>query len=186
MNGILGGSGFTSRILSRVRSDEGLAYSAGSAFSHGNFYPGTFTAFFQSKNASVAQAIAIVTEEIDRIRNQRVSPEELQAEISRQVDSFPRRFSSATLKAGTFAADYYLKMPEDYWEKYRDRIKALTPADIQRVAQKYLHPDALVILAVGNVDEMLKGNPDKPQYSMAKFGQPVRIPLPDPLTMVYK
>jgi hypothetical protein len=45
-----------------------------------------------------------------------------------------------------------------------------------------------VILAVGNVDDMLKGNPDKPEFSFKKFareGQTHRIPLPDPLTMVY-
>ena len=56
------------------------------------------------------------------------------------------------------------------------------------MAQAYLTPDKLVILAVGHVDDMLKGSPDKPQYSFETIrkGQPiVRIPLPDPNTMVY-
>ena len=60
--------------------------------------------------------------------------------------------------------------------------------DVQRVAQKYLDPSKLVILAVGNVADMLKGNPDKPQYSfdaLRKGREITRIPLPDPLTMVY-
>ena len=67
----------------------------------------------------------------------------------------------------------------------RDRLRALTPDEIQRVAQKYLQPEKLVILAVGNVDAMVAGNLDKPQYQLAKFGSIERIPLPDPLTMVY-
>ena len=56
------------------------------------------------------------------------------------------------------------------------------------MARKYLHPDQLTILAVGDVDTMMKGNPDRPQYSIAKLAGErgvIAIPLPDPLTMVY-
>ena len=189
MNGILGGSGFSSRIMSRVRSDEGLAYSAGSILTHGVYYDGTFAAAFQSKSPSVAEAMGIVREEIERMRSGSVTREEMQTEVNNLIDSFPRRFATASAKAGQFANDYFTGLPEDYWDKYRDRLRALTPADIQRVAQKYLHPDQLVILAVGNVDDILKGNPDKPQFSLNKMAGArdiVRIPLPDPLTMVYK
>ena len=60
--------------------------------------------------------------------------------------------------------------------------------DVLRVAQKHLHPDRLVILGVGNVAEMLAGNPDKPEYQFSKLagGREIkRIPLPDPMTMKY-
>ncbi len=185
MNGILGGAGFTSRIMSRVRSDEGLAYSAGSVFPSGRYYDGVFSAMFQSKSPTVAQAISIVIEEIDRMRKEKVKPEELATEINSSTEQLSRRFATARQKAAQFADDDYEKLPEDYWQKYRDRLRALTPEEMQRVAQKYLQPGNLVILAVGNVDAMLKGNPDKPQYQLTKFGNMERIPLPDPLTMVY-
>jgi zinc protease len=185
MNGILGGAGFTSRIMSRVRTDEGLAYSAGSSFPSGVYYDGIFSAGFQSKSGTVAQAISIVLEEIDRIRKDKVKPEELATEINHSTELLSRRFATAQQKAAQFANDDYEKLPEDYWQKYRDRLRALTVEDLQRVAQKYLQPDKLVILAVGNVDEMLKGNLDKPQYQLSKFGSIERIPLPDPMTMVY-
>ena len=188
MNSVLGGGGFTSRIMSRVRSDEGLAYQASSVFTHGVHYDGSFFVLFQTKSATVAQAVSIVEEEIERMRKEKVSAEELATEVSRAVESFPRRFSTASAKAGQFAEDHFNKMPEDYWMKYRDRLRALTPDEIQRVAQKYLHPGELAVLAVGEVDVMLKGNPDKPQFSISKLpgGQAVtRIALPDPLTMVY-
>jgi len=188
MNDILGGGGFTSRITSRVRSDEGLAYSAGSGYGLGVYYPGIFRAFFQSKSASVVQAAAIIMEEIERIRTAPVSKEELETAVNQAIEVFPRFFASANQIANTFASDEYTRRPPDYWVKYRERIKAVTAADVQRVAQKYLHPDKMVILIVGNIDDISKGNPDKPEYSIGKLGkgsQIQRLPLPDPLTMVY-
>ncbi|HEV7798017.1 MAG TPA: pitrilysin family protein [Pyrinomonadaceae bacterium] len=188
MNDILGGGGFTSRIMSRVRSDEGLAYSAGSSFGLGIYYPGSFRASFQSKNPTTSQAIDIVMEEINRVRTTKVTTEELETAKNQAIETFPQIFSSATRVAGTFAQDEYTKRPADYWLTYRERIAAITADDVQRVAQKYLQPDKLVVLVVGNIEEITKGNPDKPQYSLlkiAKDGQIRRLPLPDPLTMVY-
>lgn len=188
MNDILGGGGFTSRIMSRVRSDEGLAYSAGSSYGMGIYFPGTFRATFQSKSATTAQAIQIVLEEINRIRTVKVSAEELETSKNQAVETFPLIFSTAAQIAGTFAQDEYTKRPADYWDTYRQRIAAVTSDDVQRVAQKYLDPSKLVILVVGNIDDITRGNPDHPEYSLAKLattGQVRRIPLPDPLTMVY-
>lgn len=188
MNDVLGGSGFTSRITNRVRSDEGLAYSAGSGFGVGTYYPGVFRAAFQSKSETVAQATQIVLEEIERIRTQPIGAEELETVKNSAIEVFPRQFSSASATAGIFASDELTGRDPAYWRTYRDRIRAVTVADVQRVAQKYLQPDKLVILAVGNVEAMLKGSADKPQYSFEKIRSGkdvVRIPLPDPMTMVY-
>jgi zinc protease len=188
MNDILGGSGFTSRIMNRVRSDEGLAYSAGSSFAPGVYYEGVFRAYFQSKSATAAQATQIVLDEIERIRKERVSPDELETVKNNAIEIFPRFFSTPAAVAGTFANDEFTGRPAGYWETYRDNIRKVSVGDVLRVAQKYLHPDKLVILAVGNVDDILKGNPDDPQYSFEKIagGKPItRVPLPDPNTMIY-
>lgn len=189
MNDILGGSGFTSRITNRVRSDEGLAYSAGSSYSPGTYYPGVFRGFFQSKTPTCAQAVHIILEEIDRIRNEKVSEQELETVKNSAIETFPRSFSSASTVAGTFARDEFSGRPSDYWEKYRDRIRAVTVDDVQRMARKYLHPDKLVILAVGDAQGLFKGNPDRPEFDLRKLAPggkpPVMIPLPDPLTMAY-
>ncbi|HLM57231.1 MAG TPA: pitrilysin family protein, partial [Pyrinomonadaceae bacterium] len=188
MNEILGGGGFSSRIMSRVRSDEGLAYSAGSSYGMGVYYPGTFRASFQSKSATTSQAIQIVLDEINRIRTAKVSAEELQTSKNSAIETFPRIFSTAAQIAGTFAQDEYTKRPADYWDTYRQRVAAVTADDVQRVAQKYLDPSKLVILVVGNIDDITKGNPDHPEYTLTKIagtGQIRAIPLPDPLTMVY-
>jgi zinc protease len=187
MNEILGGSGFTSRIMNRVRTDEGLAYDAGSNYTAGVYYEGQFLAAFQSKSATAAQAAQIVLDEIQRIRTTKVSAEELQTVKNQAIEVFPRLFASASAIAETFARDEFTGRAPDYWDTYRAKVKAVAVEDVQRVARQYLHPDNLVILAVGNAEDMLKGNPDKPEFSFQKMGNGkiVRIPLPDPLSMVY-
>ena len=118
---------------------------------------------------------------------EKVSQSDLDTVKNQAIEVFPRIFASAMAIANTFAADEYTGRDPRYWETYRDKIKAVTIDDVQRVAREYLHPDKLVILAVGNVEEFLKGNPEKPEYSFQKMGGGIlaRIPLPDPLTMTY-
>jgi predicted Zn-dependent peptidase len=77
MNEILGGGGFTSRLVKRIRSDEGLAYSAYSQFGIDSWWPGVFSMGYQSKSSTVALAAKIALEELDRIRTEKVSAEEL-------------------------------------------------------------------------------------------------------------
>ncbi len=96
MNDILGGGGFTSRITKRVRSDEGLAYQAGSALSGGVFYPGVLRALFQSKVRTAAWAARIVLEEMRKMRDGGVTDDELATTKAHFVDTFPHRFANKT------------------------------------------------------------------------------------------
>ena len=187
MNDILGGGGFSARLLTRIRSDEGLAYGAYSSFGLGTYYEGTFRASFQSRSETVARASAIVLEEIDRIRSEPVSEAELATSIASFVETFSRNFSSATSTAGLFANDEYTGRDPSYITNYRERIASVTADDVLRVAREYLHPDRLVLLVVGDLATIEEGDPDNPDYTLDRLaeGAATRIPLPDPFTMEY-
>ena len=127
-------------------------------------------------------------EEIERICNEKVSQKELDTAKNYLVEIFPRFFATASIVAGTFADDEYTRREKDYWKQYRNRVAALTADDLLKAAQQHLHPSEIVILAVGNVNEILRGNPDRPQYKFENFAKNTdirHIPLPDPLTMEY-
>lgn len=184
MNEILGGGAFTSRITSRVRSDEGLAYSAGSAFRPSVDYPGVFVAYFQSKSPTVALANRIIFEEFDRIRNEPVTAEELETARQSFIETFPQNFSSRDAMLGIFVNDEWTSRPEGYWETYRDRIAAVTPEDIQAVARKYLDPEAMKVMVIGRWDEIYAGD-ENGRATMGDIfeGRSTEVPLKDPLTL---
>jgi zinc protease len=188
MNEILGGSGFSARITTTVRSNEGLAYSAGSAISFGAFYPGRFRASFQSKSESVALATRLVLEEIRKIREAPVTDEELDTIKRSLIETFPSNFASKAQAMGIFATDEYTKRDPAFWATYRDRIKAVTAADVQRVARQHLVPEKLIVLVVGNQADIDKGDgKGGPSLaSLAPGGKVEHLALRDPMTMKRK
>ena len=172
MNAILGGSGFQSRITARVRAREGLAYSAGSQYIQGAFYPGDFRCFFQSKTNSCAYATEIVLEEIERIRTEKVLQDELDRTISLFVEYFPQRFPNKLSLLDTYMSFEYSGRDLTYLQTYVEKLKQVTAEDVLRVAQQYLHPDRLVILAVGDSEGIRAGGCDKnPELTFDKFGK---------------
>lgn len=185
MNSILGGGGFTSRLMKRIRSDEGLAYSAGSSFDIASLYwPGTFRIFFQSKSESVALATQIAIEEIHRLRSEEVSDEELETAKSSFIETLPRRFDSPRSVTTIFATDEILGRSHAYWYDYRKNLGAVTKAEILQVARKYLDPDKLILLIVGNWEAIAKGDPGG-RASMTDIleGAVNVVPPRDPLTL---
>ena len=187
MNDVLGGGGFTSRITNRVRSDEGLAYSARSAFPGGVYYPVVFRAGFQSKSSTVAYATSIVLEEIERITREPVTKEELLTTKKSFIDTFPNNFASAAQVVSAFASDEmigrYAKQPH-YWANYRDNIESVDIAAVQHVAKQRLKLDQMIILIVGQKEAILKGHSDHPvKLGHLVKGGVIELPMRDPLTM---
>ncbi len=186
MNNILGGGGFTSRLVKKIRSDEGLAYHAGSSFTGGIFFPGDFLAEFQSKSRSVAYGVRLALAEMEKMRSSQVSADELAVAKGSIVDGFPAQFSNKAAIARAFATFDYAGLDADLlFGEYRAKIQAVTAADVQRVAQKYLTLDKAAILVVGKVTELEEGDvKDHPgKLSEAAALPLVHVPLRDPLTL---
>lgn len=184
MNGILGASGFRSRIVAKVRSDEGLAYNAGSQFGLGTYYPDDFRCWFQSKSNSCAYATKIILDEISRLRTEKVSPEDVADTVSFFVEAFPGRFQSKMAILGTYVNDEYTGRDPSYWQSYIANLKKVTVDDVLRVAKQHLHPDRLVVLGVGDADAILTGGYDKaPELKFENFGPVTRLSLRNPETM---
>jgi zinc protease len=185
MNEILGGSGFSSRITRVVRSNEGLAYSAGSGIAFGVYYPGRFRAAFQSKSRSVPYATQLVLGEIGRIRDSAVTAEELEVVKGNLLATFPGSFASAAQTVGVFASDEFTGRDPSFWTTYRDRIRAVSAADVQRVARAHLAPDKLILLVVGDQKEIDRGDGvhEAALAALAPGGKQTTLSLRDPMTM---
>lgn len=184
LNDILGGGGFTSRIMQQVRSNEGLAYSARSSLAPRVSYPGEFRAGFESKNPTVALATKIVLDQIRRVREEPVTAEELETAKQSLIETFPRSFESKPQMLRVFVNDEWTHRPKDYWKTFRQRVSAVTVEDLQRVAKKHLDPEKMAILVVGDWDAIAPGDLDK-RASMNDFfnGAVKHIPLRDPLSL---
>jgi predicted Zn-dependent peptidase len=183
MNYIYGGGGFSSRLMQRVRTEEGLAYDVRSEYQPGIGYLGTFRIRFQSKNDSCPYAMALCLEEMKKIQMEKPTVAVVDAAKKFFIDGFPAFFFSTKFQTvQTFASAELQNYPKDYYQTYREKIEAVTYDDIPRVARKYMKPDRLVIVAVGNIEAMMKGDGTHAP-TLASFGPVKNVPLPDPETL---
>jgi zinc protease len=181
MNFILGGGSFTSRITTKVRSDEGLSYNQGSRFTYPWGLPGTFSGYVQTKSSTVGYAISLILNEIDRIRTAPVSDAEMETAVNYYLESFADNFQSSQATMMSFANLEMTGKPMDYYKNYRSRIQAVTKAKVQEVAEKYIHPDKAIIVIVGDWEPCNKGG-DKWPGPLDKLGKVHMIALTDPMT----
>lgn len=148
MNHVLGGGGFTSRLVEEVRSREGLAYSVYSQFSSSRL-PGSFRVVLQTRAESAGRAVALVRREIARMHEEGVSGEELAAAKAYLTGSFPLKLDSTGKLSSLLAQIEYFQLGEDYIERYTSLVQAVTADEVAAAARKYLRPEALIVVAVG-------------------------------------
>jgi zinc protease len=152
MNYILGGGGFTSRLVEEIRIKRGLAYSVMSYFEAGK-YPGSFQIVLQTKNSSAREAISISLEQMERIRRESVSEKELEGAKKYLIGSFPLRLDTQAKVASFITTVEYHGLGLDYVSRYRSLIKSVTREDVLRVARKYLFPEKSILVVVANLKE---------------------------------
>jgi zinc protease len=142
-----------------------LAYSVGTWFPTTSPELGLFRAIAQTKNENVPRTVAAILEEMVRMQQQPVSPEELEGAKEAIINSFLFRFTSRFGTVVQLLMVEFAGYPSDYFDTLLDRYRAVTAEDIRRVAAQYLRPDAATILVIGD--------PTKFESAMGSFG-PVR------------
>ncbi len=153
MNYILGGGSFSSRLMSRLRDDEGLVYGISSGYD-AKQYPGAFLVSLQTKTESVPVAIREVIEEIAKIRTGGVTEAELEAAKNYLAGSFPLRYETNSRLALLLGMVELYGLGLTYFEDYPNKIRAVTLEDVRRVASARLDPERYVLVVVGRTGEM--------------------------------
>lgn len=155
MNTVLGGS-FTSRLNFNLRETRGYTYGAGSGF---GWRPvaGPFTAAADVRSDVTDSSLTEMFKEIRSIRDSQVPAAELDRAKAYLALGLGADFETTTQMAGQVAELVRFGLPLDYYDGYVQRIMAVTPADVQRVARKYLHPDRMTVVVVGDVERIRPG-----------------------------
>jgi zinc protease len=137
----------------------------------------------QNKNRSVAYALRLALEEIKKLKEQPVSDDEMRVNKDGIIEAVPSQWGTKQAIATRFADEAREGWTEDWWATYREKIQAVTSADVQRMAKKLLDVDKMVIVVVG-ASEVESGDPD--HAGALKDATPLpykKLPLRDPATM---
>jgi zinc protease len=153
MNEVLSG-GFASRLVSNLRSKLGLAYSVGGGVGAGWDHPGMQDFAMGTKSASTKDAINGLRKEIGDLVTNPPTPQEMKRAKDAILNSFVFNFDSKEKVLAEKMRYEFYGYPLDFLEHYRTEIEKVTVNDVNRVAKKYLHPDNLATLVVGNPAEL--------------------------------
>lgn len=153
MNYILGGSGLTSRLTHRIRTQKGLAYSVYSSMSH-RLLGGTFTVRLQTKTENAGLAVATICNEWRRIQDTHVTDDEIQDAKKFFKGHFPFRLETIENEAAYIEMSEFYGLGLDYLDKESERIENVTKSDIQSAARKYLDADSFVLSIAGKTTEL--------------------------------
>ncbi len=152
LNSVLGG-GAGARLFLNLREDKGYTYGVYSNFVAVKF-PGPWRMFGDVRTDVTAGAMTEFMNELKRIRDEAVPTAELDERKHAEVAAFALSLEQPTDLIGYAITREIYGLPDDYWETYPARLMAVTSADVQRVARKYMDPETMQIVAVGDASKI--------------------------------
>jgi zinc protease len=177
MNEILGG-GFGSRLFQKIRTRDALAYAVGGGLGFEYDHPGSFDVEVLTRSAKTVDAIKEAQAEIAALTTQPFTEPELKRAKDDILNSFLFRYDTKEKILDEREKLEFYGYPADYLETYRAALEKVTLADVTAAAKKYIHPDKLAVLVVGNGQEI------KPGLDALNMGTPtpidITIPRPAP------
>jgi zinc protease len=175
MNEILGG-GFASRLFQKVRTELGLAYEVGGGIAFAYDHPAQFRAVALTKSPSTVEAAKATLAEIAGLTSRPFTEEELSRAKDNILSTFLFRYDTRDKVLAERERLEFYGYPADYLETYKAAVEKVTVADLTAAAKKYVHPDKLAVLVVGNGSEI------KPGLDELNLGpvHPIDITIPQP------
>lgn len=149
MNTLLGGS-FTSRLNMNLRETKGYTYGAGSGFAY-RVMPGPFTASASVRTNVTDSSLVEFFRELRLVRDSLVPPDELARAKAYVELRLPGNLETTSQVASQMASLALYGLTLDELPRFAAQVRAVTPADVRRVAQRYLTPDRAVIVVVGDL-----------------------------------
>ena len=153
-NSILGSGGFSSRLMERVRTERGYAYSASSFWTTPVTYDGLVGAITSTKSGTTVAAIRLILSTMDEMTTSPSSPEEVSKSVDQIVNGFVFNFESPAQIVSRKIALRMQRLPDDWLELYLAGIQKVSLEDILQVFSRHLDPDRMVILVVGDPEAL--------------------------------
>lgn len=173
MNEVFGG-GFSGRLMQKLRSEKGLTYGVGGGVGASWDYPGLFRMQMATKSGTTLESIEALKAEAGRLVNSPFTETELGLAKESILNAFVFTMDTREKALNQQALLEFYGFPSDYFVKYPSMIEKVTAADVERVAKKYVQPDQLAVLVVGNQKDF-----EKPLSSLGTV-QTIDITIPDP------
>jgi zinc protease len=168
------GGGFSARLFNDIRTKRGLAYNVGGGIGTNFGHPGVLQFVIGTKSQSTIESVQALDEDIDNLRKQPISEEEIKHAKDAILNAFIFRLDSPDKVLAERMTYEFYGYPADWLDKFPGEIQKVTAADVNRVATKYVHRDQLAVLVVGNTKEF-----DKPLSSLGEVKQ-IDITIPPP------
>ena len=149
MNEVFSG-GFGSRLMQIVRTKMGLAYSVSGAYTASYDHPGVFYTLALTKSTNTVKTTDALLEQIADLKSTSFTDTEVRKAKDQLLNSFVFHYDSKDKLLAEQARLEFYGYPADFLDKYHDAIDKVTPADLERVAKKYIDPSKLAVLVVGN------------------------------------
>ena len=156
MNDILGG-GFSSRLMQKVRTELGLAYEVGGGLGFTWDHPATFRVVILTKSASTVEATKAAFTEIEGLTAKPFTEIEVNRATDNILNSFLFRYDTKDKVLAERVRLEFYGYRADYLETYKAALEKVSVADVNAVAKKYIHPEKLAVLVVGNGPEIKPG-----------------------------
>jgi len=170
------GGGFSSRLFGDIRTSKGLAYAVGGGVGSAFDHPGMMRMMVSTKSKTTVESILALDEEMNELGKRPIDDEEIKRAKDAILNSFVFRFDSPEKVLHEQMAYEFYGYPLDFLETFQKKIETVNKEDVARVAAKYIHPNQMAVLVVGNTGQF-----DKPLSSLGTVTKlDIAIPAPPP------